>query len=405
MKNKTMLIIILIGFGVLLSIYIYFDSINLEEEELGLSIYFLQNVTSVKDAVITLDFVGKKMVFEGTVFTEGDGMMLNSNSKGFENRDENCNEYLEIISKDKSSRSRTWHNDLPVSFEGFGEIDHIKMKKTCDFEYELVPNGKFTVHLFGKNQTEQAPLNNIQLITSFDSQKFECRDTCIHANEFSMVDSDDKEGIRTIVLQGNNPNIKSMKFDLRTNDIYSKNIANYLSITMQIGIGIAVSIIVYVFSSEQQKNTDRVITKTNEISADLQRVILEQENLRTQRRQYAQIIFDVYLDSLKWVLESVREEFDEYKQIDHNAHDQNSLDTLWKKSEKEFKYYIGILHNTVLTMTDVLEPVISQEILMLISNLHNPPKNPMSRAHVAFCDSRIVDIEFIKEQISTLKDK
>ncbi len=252
-SNKILIILILVGFGTLFLFYFYFNSVNINEEDLGLSIYFLQNVTSVENSVISLDFIEKKMMFESTLFVDGDGIMLNSNSKGFQNRDENCNEHLEIISKDESSRSRTWHDDIPVSFNGFGIVDHIEMKKICNFEDEIIPNGKFTIHLFGKDQTEQAPLNNIKINTIFNSHKFKCRDTCIYANNFIMIDSDDKEGIRTITLQGNNPNTKSMQFDLRTYDIHSKNIANYLFIAIQIGIGVSISIIVYVFSSQQQK--------------------------------------------------------------------------------------------------------------------------------------------------------
>ena len=129
MKDGIILIIILIGFGTLFSFYIYFDSINLKEEELGLSIYFLQNVTSVENVIITLDFVEKKMLFEGTLFVDGNGAMLNSNSKGFQNSDVNCDKHLEIISEDESSRMRTWHNNLPILFNGFGKVDHIDMKK------------------------------------------------------------------------------------------------------------------------------------------------------------------------------------------------------------------------------------------------------------------------------------
>ena len=109
-------------------VYLDYTTQTLQEEELALSVYFLQNVTRVDNTAITLDFVKEKMIFQSTLYVEGNGILMKSNSKGFQNNDSNCKENLDIVSKDGSKRGRTWHDRLPISFEGFGQVGSSNQK-------------------------------------------------------------------------------------------------------------------------------------------------------------------------------------------------------------------------------------------------------------------------------------
>lgn len=263
------LILLLIAFAGLSYAYTFFNTAELEDEDLVLSIHFLQNVTSVRDTLITLDFVDEKVTFESTLFVKGDGMLLSTHDKNFQNYDSACGRHFTIVSNNTDIMYRTWNDNLRFSFDGLGEFDHIKMKKICTFEEPLVPNGDFGVHVYGNKTSVGMPLDKVSFTMLFDSKKFECRDKCISSNQFLVTDSDEEHDVKTLTLEGNNVNSRYMDFELRTTDAYSKQIADYFFIAIQIMTGVAATILVFTISRNQQNQRKEERKKKLEISKDM----------------------------------------------------------------------------------------------------------------------------------------
>lgn len=270
----------IIALTVFVIVYLDYTTQTLQEEELSLSVYFLQNVTSIDNTSITLDFVDEKMVFESTLYVEGNGIVMESTSKGFQNNDRNCKENLDIVSKDGSERGRTWHDNLRIPFDGFGEIEYIEMKKTCDFQDKLSPNGEFRIHLFGKDQSVGMDIDKIPFTMIFDSDKYRCNDFCIFSEHFKLLDIEKRDKITTLRAEAVNPQTTSMRVDLRTDNLEAEQRASIFFILIQVGIGATLTMVVYALTSIQQKKSQEILSEVHAIGLTQQKIIDEQNEFR-----------------------------------------------------------------------------------------------------------------------------
>lgn len=278
--------------GVLFFFYQYYDTLVTHEEDLGLSMLYLDNVTKINSAIIDLDFKQKQMQFTSNFFVTGNGLILDSNSKGFRDTDASCSDSLWLHLKDGGGQSLTWTDNKRLSISQYGEVEYIELTKVCPFNRVITPNGQFVVGLYGKNQTKIESVENIQFKTSFDSSEYDCKNECISSKNFVYYDNTNEERKTTTAnLEGTDPDTRYMKFDLRTTNIAYEKLSNWFFISFQLGVGIAVSAIMFVFSNEQRKNIDGMIRKIADVAGQQQRIIDEENKKQKYRRKkYAKML-------------------------------------------------------------------------------------------------------------------
>lgn len=277
---------------VLFYLYQYYENINVQEEELGLSMYYLENITKIDSTIIDLDFNKKQMAFTSKFYINGTGLKLDSNSKGFQQSDIYCSDDLFLQLKDGGGQGLTWTDNKPLAISQYGEIEYVELSKTCSFNRMIIPNGEFTVHLFEKNQTMGASIKNIQFKTSFDSKVYDCKDECVFSKNFIYTDYINSEkNVRNVVLDGINPDTRFMKFDLRAMNVNYEKWSNFFFAMFQVGIGIALSVIVFVFSNEQRKKLSIVVDDIHKIELQQQDILSEQKRkLEHKRKRYSRVI-------------------------------------------------------------------------------------------------------------------
>lgn len=353
--------------AVFVIVYLDYTTQTLQEEELALSVYFLQNVTSVDDTTITLDFVEEKMIFESTLYVEGTGILMKSNSKGFQNNDSNCKENLDIISKDGTERGRTWHDNLPISFEGFGEVDYIEMKKTCDFQDKLSPNGEFRIHLFGEDQSVGVKVDKIPFTMIFDSDKYRCNDFCIFSEQFDLLDIEKRDKITTLRSEAINPQTTSMRIDLRTNNLEAEQRASIFFILIQVAIGTTLTMVVYALTTRQQKKSQEILEEVHDIGTKQQKIIDEQNEFRKNKIEFANKRLSAFFFLCKTGLENRQSVVDVIKK-------ESSTPERLKRLEMFDNTFSKIIERTerfVDSSSDVLDPKMIARIDLAGSNITN----------------------------------
>jgi hypothetical protein len=272
--------------------YQYYDNIIVQEENLRLSMSYLENVTKIDSAIIDLDFNKKQIEFTSKFYVNGTGLMLDSNSGGFKQNDANCIDNLLVKWKDGNEQTLRWTDKKSLQISQYGETEYIELIKTCEFDRTITPNGEFIVGLYGKNQTSVDVIKNIQFKTSFDSSEYDCKNECVFSKNFTYYDNvNDEKKIRNANLDGINPDPRSMKFDLRATNITYEEWSNLFFIAFQLGIGIAVSVIMFVFSVEQQRKINGMIGKIATVAEQQQQIIDEQnKKQKHKRKRYAKMI-------------------------------------------------------------------------------------------------------------------
>ena len=408
-KERIVFVSSLIVLGILFGLSLHFDNISGIEEDLGMTIHFLANVTSIESAKIELDFTKNQLKFESNFFVEDPSIMLRTYAKGFENK--KCSEILILLFSNGKEQSITWHNDMPVPLSNFGDVEHITMERYCVFDKDYVPNGEFTFRVYGENETTMVPIKEIQFETSFNSKQYDCENSCIVARDFSYSDDPDAEkNIKTVTLDAKEQNKRSYVFDMRTIDTNYEYLSSLFFSLFLVGIGVTVAIITYMFSSGNQKKIGELLHflshKQKEVSTltqQIKNVIARQEERDEWRRSSAQVTFDIYLEALKEQLKSFKEKFSDYQDNSDHKINKKQLDKIWKEPEGDFHYYTEILVDTVQTMSDVLDSITSQQIMEICRKINRPHLLPVKEFHVFFCESRIADIENLQKYYSNIK--
>lgn len=249
---------------VILYLFLYYDNKPITEENLALSMSFTQNITKIESAKITLDFIKERMEFKSKFYPEGNGIKLESGSRGFGDEDQ-CSDSLSIQLGNGSGYSRTWHDDVSFPLQEYGDVDHILLTKTCEFSRKIVPNGEFTVHLYGEGKKEGAKIDDLQFETIFDSKRYDCRNDCVVAKGFEYSDSVDTERNEiTATLNTTHYGIQRTEFDLRADDIELQRLTNILFTLLPVGIASIISTLIHHKSTKQQKLMHQIIMESHE---------------------------------------------------------------------------------------------------------------------------------------------
>lgn len=343
-----------------------FQSYNVElpEEELALSVYFIENVTKIESVSIELDFAEQIMRFEGKFYPSGNGIILDSNSKGFQKSDRNCSDDLLLQLKSGGGQGLTWHDKQPVPFTEYGEVDFIEISKTCKFADLLVPNGEFTVHLFGKDQSEGVSIDKIPISILFNSDQYRCRDACVFSDQFDIIDSQSEHGITTVLLEGKNVDTKRMEFDIRTIGVDTETIADLFLIFIQVGVGAVIALILFILSSKQKEKITNVLDQIKNIGIKQQEIIEEQHKVANNKREYACLRIRDRLYDLQ----------EDYKHIDNLMKVSEDMRTkkqteLLLDYEEDCKKLVKELENTLTLFNDVLPTKVLVPVHGLLSVL------------------------------------
>lgn len=230
----------------------YFDNYELEEEDLALSITYMKNITRIENAEIDLDFYKKQLRFTSQFHSSGTGIMLDLGSRGFVDHDNKCNDNVFLEFKNGGGQTLTPRDKQILKLDKFPEITLIELSRTCNFENDLIPNGELTVHLFNETQAQSPIIDDIQFTTSFNDNRYGCRDICVFTRQLDFEDSNNQNNVRTIKLAGKEIDARSMIFSLRTFDKQAEDIANF-AYAIFIGLIIASLGIGYDFVKEKQK--------------------------------------------------------------------------------------------------------------------------------------------------------
>lgn len=227
-RRLAFLGVVLISILVSFYFYTYYNDVYLKEDEYGLSVTYVANITKIDYAEIELNFVDEYMEFKSKFYADDSIINLNLHPKGF-NKNNRCNDNLLLILKDDSQISRTWTNNKPFYLYKHVDVeslDFIELTKTCKFDEEKLPNGRFSFHLFSQNQTQAPLIDKISFKTTFDDKKFGCRGSCVLNDVLSHEEIVPKKDERTILLVGEEFDSRHLKFDLTTYDKESELYSN-----------------------------------------------------------------------------------------------------------------------------------------------------------------------------------
>lgn len=366
--NKEWILVLgsLFALGLFVNLYLDYTNQTLQEEELALSVYFLQNVTGVDNATLALDFVEKKMVFESTLYVEGNGILMKTNSKGFQNNDSNCKENLDIVSKDGSERGRTWYDRLPISFEGFGEVDYIEMTKTCDFQDELSPNGEFRVHLFGKDQSVGVEVDEIPFTMIFDSDKYRCNDFCMFSKQFKLLDIEKRDTITILRAEATNPQTTSMRIDLRTENFAAEQMASIFFILIQVGIGATLTIVVYALTTRQQKESHEILKEVRALGRKQKKIIDDQNKRESKKKKTGEFYITSACHVLTLGAVAFFNKFSEFREEKIDSSEWKGYLDQWLQRKK---ISLDHLQNHHMIYSDVINADTSKAMFELIDQL------------------------------------
>ncbi len=383
--------------------YLYFEDIRVQEEELGLSIYYMGNVTKIDSATIDLNFIENKMKFTSKFYVEGNGIRLDSNSKGFQNSDNNCSDDLHLELSDNRGQGLTWHDGKPVKFSEYSEVDYVELTKTCKFNTEIIPNSEFTVHLFGKDQTVGVLIPDLKFKMSFDSKKFDCDDECVYAKNFVYTDFINSEkNRRDVILEGIDVDARYMEFDLRTFNMNYEKLPDLLFTMFQVGIGVTITIIIFIFSYDQQNRLSGVIRNIHKISNQQQKINNEQIKTREhKRKKYSKMIL-FGLRQIDYELGGIltQQKFRDIKDQMYSDDDRKKFQTgYYEKAQKQF------LEMDV-EYDDILE-IFTPEIETQYRNAWNTLQTPILYFKNNFDDSEKIRISMEKmyTEFGKLKDQ
>ena len=171
---------------------------------------------------------------------------------------ENSNDtLLELIQR---GQGLIWHDKRPVPFDDDWEVDFVIMTRTCEFDEDgSIPNGKFSIGIYGKNTTSTIPIDNFHGEIILDSTKYDCRDPCIFSQQFEITDSDNENNVRTVILDMYDVNNYRTAFDLRTFNVTNDYLSQLLFSSVYVELGILITIIIYVISKRQHKEVEIVL--------------------------------------------------------------------------------------------------------------------------------------------------
>lgn len=372
--KKTLIVsIISVTILVLLFVsYLYFENINVQEEELGFSMYYMENVTQIDSAIIDLNFIENTMIFTSKFNVDGDGIRLDSNSKGFQNSDNNCSDDLNLKLSDGREQGLTWHDKQSVLFSEYGKVNYVELTKTCKFNREITPNGEFTVHLFGKNQTVGVLVSDLKFKTSFDSKIFDCDDECVYAKNFIYTDFiNSEENIRDVLLEGTDVDTRYVKFDLRSFNMSYEKLSNFFFTMFQLGVGVAITVIIFVFSHDQQNRLSRIIQNINNISNQQQKLNNEQIKTRDhKRKRYSKMIL-FGLQQIDYELEGIvmEQNFRDVKDITRSDDDRKKSQIKYYEKAQKIFLEIGVEYDDIL---EVFTPEIENQYRIAWNTLRTP---------------------------------
>lgn len=264
--------------------YFYYDNQNVREENLAVSIYYLQNVTSVESAEILLDFSNQRMKIESTFLAKGYHIGLDTGSRGFQDRDSSCSNGVNMIFANEKEQHLVWDSRDIIEFDNIGPIEKVELQKTCAFSKKLAPNGEFVVHLFGKNQTLGIDVNKITFTMIFDSDTYRCEEFCVFSEQFELIDIENDDGITIVKTVAKNPDTRRMDFDFRTKNFEAERYASIFFVLIQVGIGATLTMVVYALTTRQQKKSQEILNKVKELG-EKQKKIIDDQNERNLKKK------------------------------------------------------------------------------------------------------------------------
>lgn len=369
------------------SLYWHYDNKPIAEEDLVLSVSFIQNITKIESGKVILDFTKERMQFKSKFYPEGNGIMLASNSRGFED-DSFCSDDLSLQLKNGTGYAATWHDEIPFSFYKYGEVEFILLTKSCEFSRKIVPNGEFTVLLYGENKKDGAKIEQLQFETVFDSKHYDCRNDCVVAKDFDYSDNINTErNERIITLENTGADTKRIEFDLRTEDLELQRWTNILFTMFPVGIAVTISTLIHYSSTKQQ--------------GLMKQIIIESHKEKQRRKKYASKTITDSTNLLK-------ENFIKFRQvIKENDEDlfriSNSIE-----AEMDFSYLkqaidtqIKILSEIHIAYSDVVPNEIFSHIQSIKSQLEKIDWN--LREYKNTEDDYNAVLEFIEKIHSSLK--
>lgn len=377
MDKSITLIITIIAIFLTISFFLYQSyNVELPEEDLVFSFHFIENATNIESLSIELDFVDDVMRFKSKLYPNGTGIILDSGSRGFSESDTYCNEDLFLELKNGRGQGLTWHDKQPVSFTEYGEVEFIEITKTCKIT-NLVPNGQFTVHLFGENQSKRISINKIPFTLLFYSNEYHCDDSCITSEEFIEKSTKTERGITIITLEGNNVDTRQMDFDINTIGVNIEEIEKLFTIFIQVGIGVVIAIILFILSRKQQIRIETVLEqltdlgiKQQEIIEEQHKILAHQTNVAQQRSDYAYYACLTQLGILSPVLNKLSKGITEEELERNDVGETINFD--WFKISQE---YVQSLETTLNQFSIAIEPSIIHGIHNIANLVRTKNKN------------------------------